>query len=187
MWNSLHGPLSFATAGKSPMRTTKTPRLARFSRRAWLAATGITLILFGWWFHCAYQLVVVSGDSMLPTLKSGDLLLVNKRAFEQVEPDRGDIVAARHAGGLVVKRVVGLPGEEVAVKRGRLYINGGRVNENHTIYPGYLNVGQGKLLPGDFATLGDNRAISSATAVHPIITQADILGKVVFVLQTSTL
>jgi signal peptidase I len=88
---------------------------------------------------------------------------------------------------LVVKRVVGLPGEEVAVKRGRLYINGRRVNENHTIYPGYLNVGQGKLLPGDFATLGDNRAVSPATAVHPIITQADILGKVVFVLQTKTL
>ncbi len=187
MGSTLYSRLSFATVGKSPMRTAKTPRPARFSRRAWLAATGLTLVLSAWWFHTAYQLAVVSGDSMLPTLKSGDLLLVDKHAFEQVEPDRGDIVVARHAGGLVVKRTVGLPGEKVGVKRGRLYINGGRVNEHHAIYPGYLNVGQGKLLPEDYATLGDNRAVSPATAVHPIITRADILGKVVFVLRTNTL
>lgn len=165
----------------------KTPRVAWFSCRAWLAATGTVLVLFGLWFRSAYQLGVVSGDSMLPTLTSGNLLLIDKRAYDQLEPDRGDMVIARYAGGLVVKRVVALSGEEVEVRQGRLYVNGRRVKENHAIYPGYLFVGKGKLLPGDFATLGDNRAVSPATAVHPIITKSDILGKVVFVLQMKTL
>jgi signal peptidase I len=123
---------------------------------------------------------------MLPTLTSGSLLLIDKRAYDQLEPDRGDVVIARYAGGLVVKRVVGLSGEEVEVRQGRLYVNGRRVKENHAVYPGYLFVGKGKLLPGDFATLGDNRAVSAATAVHPIITESDILGKVVFVLHMKT-
>ncbi|MGO8676735.1 MAG: hypothetical protein ACLQVX_12790 [Limisphaerales bacterium] len=76
----------------------------------------------------------------------------------------------------------GLSGEEVEVKRGRLYINGTRMKENHSINPGYLFVGEGTMLPKDYATLGDNRAVPPATAVHPIITKADLLGKVVSIL-----
>jgi signal peptidase I len=161
----------------------KTPRAAWSECRAWLATAGTVLVLFGLWFRSAYQLGVVSGDSMLPTLRSGSLLLIDKRAYEQVKPNRGDIVVARYAGGLVVKRVVGLPGEEVEVQRGRLYVNGTRVQESHAINPGDLFIGEGKMLPADFATLGDNRAVSPGTAVHPIITKADIVGKVVFILQ----
>jgi len=56
------------------------------------------------------------------------------------------------------------------------------MNEKHLIEPGGLDVGEGKLLAGDFATLGDNRAIAAALAVHPIVTKADILGKVVLAL-----
>jgi hypothetical protein len=67
-----------------------------------------------------------------------------------------------------------------------IYVNGRRVKENHAIYPGYLFVGKGMLFPGDFATLGDNRAVSPMKAVHPIIPKSDILGKVVFVLQMKT-
>jgi hypothetical protein len=43
-------------------------------------------------------------------------------------------------------------------------------------------VGEGKLFPEDFATLGDNRSVAPASAVHPIVTKADILGKVVLAL-----
>lgn len=165
----------------------KTPRFTWSSCRPWLVAIGTALILLGSLFHSTYRLVFVSGESMLPTLQSGNLLLVDKRAYDQVEPDRGDIVVARNAGDLIVKRVVGHSGEEVEVKHGRLYVNGARARENHAIYPGLLCVGPGKLLPGDFATLGDNRAVSPVTAVHPIITEADILGKVVLVIKTKLL
>jgi signal peptidase I len=143
---------------------------------------GIVLVAFGMLFRTHYSLVVVSGTSMLPTLKHGDVLVIDKRVYEYTRPDRGDIVVARYSGGLVVKRVVGLPGEQVALKDGQLYINGARMQELHLIEPGYLDVGEGRLFPEDFATLGDNRAVAPASAVHPIVTKADILGKVVFAL-----
>jgi signal peptidase I len=116
-----------------------------------------------------------------------NLLLIDKRAYDQLEPDRGEMVITRYTGDLIVKRVVGRSCEEVEVRQGRLYVNGRRVKENHAIYPGYLFVGKGKLFPGDFATLGDNRAVSPARAVHPSVNKSDILGKVVFVLKTKTL
>jgi len=161
----------------------KSPRATWFtSFRWWIAAGGLVLIALELQFHAHYRFAVVVGDSMLPTLKAGDLLLVDKRAYDQTEPHRGDIVVARYSAGLVVKRVVGLPWEEVELRYGRLYVNGALMKESHPIEPGYLSVEQGKLLDGDFATLGDNRAVPPALAVHPIVTKADILGKVVLAL-----
>lgn len=166
--------------GKSSM---KTPQEHGFFDRLWpLAAIGIALVVLGCVFRLHYKLVIVSGTSMVPTLEVGDVLLVDKRAYEKIEPDRGDIVVAKWSANLVVKRVVGLPGEEVGVKRGRLYINGGLVKDQHPIEPGYLDVEEGVLLPGDFATLGDNRSVAPASAVHPIVTKSDIVGKVVLIL-----
>ncbi len=122
---------------------------------------------------------------MLPTLKPGDVLLVDKRAYKRIEPGRGDIVVARYSGELVVKRVVGLPGEEVEVRNGKLYIDNRLMQEDHQVEQGTLCVEKGNLLEGDFATLGDNRAVSPASAIHPIVTKADILGKVVLALGKS--
>ena len=86
---------------------------------------------------------------------------------------------ARYSGELVVKRVVGLPGEEVEVRYGKLYINNRLMQEDHQVEQGTLSVEKGNLFEGDFATLGDNRAVSPASAIHPIVAKADILGKVV--------
>jgi signal peptidase I len=105
--------------------------------------------------------------------------MVDKRAYTLGGPARGDIVVAHYSGGLVVKRVVGLPGESVGIRKGRLFVNGVHMKEQHLIDPGYLDVGEGRLFPGDFATLGDNRAVAPAYAVNPIVNRSDILGKVV--------
>lgn len=165
---------------KNPtIRPLARPLVRRLSR---LAALGIILAAIGAGFSAHYKLVIVSGSSMLPTLSSRDLLVIDKRAYEKSQPDRGDIVVARGTASLVVKRVVGLPGEVVEVRTGRLYVNGSPMPEPHKIHPGYLEVEKGKLLPGDFATLGDNRAVARASAVHPIVTKDDILGKVVLAL-----
>jgi signal peptidase I len=115
---------------------------------------------------------------MRPTFKPGNLLVVDKNAYQAVEPSRGDIVVARYHNEFVVKRIVALPGEEVEVKKGMLYINGSPEPENHKIEPGSLDIGKGKLLAGDFATLGDNRSVPRAQAVHPIVSKKDIVGRV---------
>jgi signal peptidase I len=62
----------------------------------------------------------VASESMLPTLEAGDHLFVSKLAA----PRRGDIVVFEHAGARYVKRIVGLPGERVEVRSGRVFVNG---------------------------------------------------------------
>jgi signal peptidase I len=148
-------------------------------RRHWLAIAGIVSIPLLLVCHARFQLTIVAGDSMLPTLRSGDVLLLDRRAYQSTEPQRGDIVVARYSAKLIVKRIVGLPGEELEVREGTLYINGKPHREDYRTKEGLFDVAKGKLFDGDFATLGDNRAIPAALAVHPILSKPDILGRVV--------
>lgn len=127
-----------------------------------------------------FQLVLVKGVSMQPTFRTGDLLLVYKFAYRTTEPQRADIVVARYRNDLIVKRVVGLPGEEVAVQSGSLLINGLQNIEGHGIDPGELTIEKGKLLNGRFALLGDNRAVSVAEQIHAVVARSDMVGKVIY-------
>jgi signal peptidase I len=149
------------------------------SRRQWLLAgcgmIGLLLIL-----RSHFCLTMAVGQSMWPTFNTGELLLVDKRAYQNADPLRGDIVIARHRKELIVKRIMGLPGEEVAVKNGVLYINNSSVIEDHAIEWGFLNIGKGKLFEGKFAILGDNRALPQARTVHAVVSKDQIVGKVVF-------
>jgi len=126
-----------------------------------------------------YQFALVSGESMLPTLRPGQLLLVDRSAYRHVSPQLGDIVLAHYGSDLIVKRIVGLPGEELELKHGVLYINGTQEVETHSVMPGLLDVARGKLWTGDYATLGDNRSVPAAVAVHPVLSKSDIVGKVI--------
>ncbi len=149
-------------------------------RDCWLGLAGMVFISLVVLVRSHFQFTVVVGTSMLPTLKSGDFLLVDRQAYRDAEPQRGDIVLARDGKGCIVKRIVGLPSEEVEVREGILYINGTPRKEDYPVLQGRLDVGKGKLLERDFATLGDNRAVPPLTAVHPLVTKADIVGKVIF-------
>jgi len=126
-----------------------------------------------------YALTLVNGDSMRPTFRTGDLLLVDKWAYRRVPPQRGDIVTARYHHGLVVKRVIGLPGEEVEIRQGVLYVDGLPMPEPYHPSAGLLSIDPGRLFAGRFATLGDNRAQPLAIAVHPILSQPDLVGRVI--------
>src|ERR1041385_7267973 len=102
----------------------KNPRSTRLTALGRLALAGGMVVLLGVMFRAHYRFGIVVGDSMAPTLAAGDVLLVDKRAYDRAEPSRGDIVLVHSSKGFVVKRVVGLPGEEVEVRHGSLYING---------------------------------------------------------------
>jgi len=127
-----------------------------------------------------YSFALAVGSSMSPTLGSGDLLLISRKSYTELEPRRGDIVLARHDDELIVKRVVGLPGEEVEVKGAALYINGTLIPEGYTLTNSIqFDIAKGKLFSGRFPTLGDNRGIPPIQASHPIISKAQIVGKVI--------
>jgi signal peptidase I len=161
------------------MKRTFKHKSIKLRQSARLVAGGalIVLLLF---VETHFRLGLVLGRSMLPTFHTGDLLLVNKRAFDHADPQRGDIVLAKYHRQYVVKRIVGLPGEEVEVKRGTLYINGAPLAEYYRSQPGYCDIAGGRLLNGKFATLGDNRALPPGVGIHPIVTKDQIVGKVVF-------
>ena len=119
---------------------------------------------------------------------NGDLLLISRGHYSQAEPRRGDIVLARLDDELVVKRVVGLPGEEVEVKGAALYINGALIPERYTLTNSVqFDIAKGKLFPDRFATLGDNRGIPPIQSFHPIISKEQIVGKVILSITFSRL
>jgi signal peptidase I len=74
---------------------------------------------------------------------------------------------------------VGLPGEEVELRLGSLYVNQLPLAEDYGVEPGLLNLRRGRLLEDRYALLGDNRSVSSSVFVHAIVAKAQILGKVI--------
>jgi len=117
---------------------------------------------------------------MQPTFRTGNLALVYRGAYRTAEPRRADIVVARYRNDLILKRVVGLPGEEVEVRSGALLINGMPVVEGHRIEPGDLTIEKGKLFDGKYALLGDNRALPRSELIHAVVSKEDVVGKVIF-------
>jgi signal peptidase I len=146
---------------------------------------GLLLVAAALLFRQFFGFTVVSGDSMLPTLRPGDWLLYERGAYRDTLPLRGDIVIARHRNELIVKRIVGLPGEEIELRGGVLLVNGVELPEEWG-RSGKLDVASGRLGEGRYATLGDNRSQPPNETVHPIIGRTQIVGKVAFPIRLSS-
>lgn len=72
-------------------------------RLRWLLGAGAGLVALACLFHARYSLVLCLGDSMRPALGSQELLLVNRAAYRDTGPRRGDVVVARHFGEWLAK------------------------------------------------------------------------------------
>ena len=90
------------------------------------------------------------------------------------------MVVAKNHHELIVKRIVGLPGEEIEVKVGRIYINQTRLTEHYTVTPGTIQIGAGRLAEGKYALLGDNRSLLISQQIHAVVPKDQIVGKVVW-------
>jgi signal peptidase I len=146
--------------------------------------TGVVFIACLLLLQSQFRLVLVVGESMRPTLGHGDLLLADKRAYQGHAPERGDLVVVRHQQELIVKRIVGLPGEEVEVIDGILFINDRRLIERPGPKGDRLSIGRGRLAQDRFAVLGDNRGLLEGQTVHAIISMDDIIGQVIGTIPT---
>jgi signal peptidase I len=102
----------------------------------------------------------VNGDSMLPTLHHGERLLVDKISYRFVDPSRGEIIVFKNPSDTdeqFVKRVIGLPGDEIAIVQGVVYINGQPVEEDYTLAPARIGFTSQIVPEGTYFVLGDNR------------------------------
>ncbi|HEY68835.1 MAG: signal peptidase I [Chloroflexi bacterium] len=110
------------------------------------------------------QATQVLGQSMEPNLHTSQRVVVEKVTYRFVHgPRRGDIVVINLPGQteMLIKRVVGLPGETVEVRRGEVYIDGKRLDEPWKIKPGGGNYGPQIIPPLHVFVLGDNRGASN--------------------------
>ncbi len=126
-----------------------------------------------------FRLAIVLGESMRPTFKSGDLMVVDSKAFHSNPPREADVVLVLLHNGYVLKRIVGLPGQIVEVKSGLVYVDDVARVANYPVISGDMDIRPGLLAPGSYAILGDNRTLSSEPTVHAVITRNEIVGKVV--------
>ncbi|MHB9005189.1 MAG: signal peptidase I [Coriobacteriia bacterium] len=128
----------------------------------------------------------VHGPSMAPTLLPEDILLVT-RGYDS--PIRGDVVVVRSldpddAGELLVKRVIGIPGDEVSVVDGRALVNGESERGPYTVYvsAGDINVSLLTVPPGAVYVLGDNRPVSSDSRIFGPQPLDTVVGRVISII-----
>lgn len=132
------------------------------------------------------QPFVVEGSSMEPSLHEGQRLIVSKLSYRGRGPRRGDIVVFRYAANRrlrFIKRVIGLPGETVAIRDGRVMVNGRELVEDYLIDRTLGEFGPATVPRGRVFVLGDNRA-NSRDSRYPevgMIPYRDIVGKAVAV------
>lgn len=123
-----------------------------------------------------FQRSVVEGESMRPTLESGDNILVTRFSyFFRAEPKRYDIIVFTYdrANSVhYIKRVIGLPGETVQIKDGAVYINGEQLEDDVYGLASMTNAGIAAdpitLGDGEYFVLGDNRNESSDSRVADV-------------------
>ncbi|MEB3220923.1 MAG: signal peptidase I [Candidatus Sericytochromatia bacterium] len=139
----------------------------------------------------------IPSESMLPTLEVGDRLIVEKVSYRFEMPERGDIVvfepplaatAGLRTGNAFIKRVVGLPGERIDIRGGKVFIEGRPLDEPYILeaprYPDpdweLLDM-PGGLIPADAVfVMGDNRNNSQDSHVWGPLPIANIIGQTVF-------
>jgi len=134
--------------------------------------------------------LMVRGESMLPTFRSGNLVIVERLSYVGNRSIiRGDMVAARFpadpSGTRLIKRVVGLPGERIVAAGGQILINSEPLVENQTIIlgaPSYVEAAEVTLKEGEYFLVGDNRPQSSDSRLWGPVQRQDILGRVSFVI-----
>lgn len=127
----------------------------------------------------------VQGTSMQPLLADGERIIVNKFIYRFHPVERGDVVVfwyPREPQISFIKRVAGLPGDVVELRRGALYVNGQRINERYlsSEYRDVDNFGPTEVKKGFYFVLGDHRNSSNDSRTWGEVPEKYIYGKAVY-------
>jgi signal peptidase I len=135
----------------------------------WILLLGAVLLL------SPFRLVRVVGLSMLPTLRPGEALLVDRWYYRLTGVFRNDLVVMRHGDEFWIKRVVGLPGDQIAL----VYGPDGTIDGVLNLHSGLTPPPGARFItvpPGCLFILGDNMAISQDSRVAGPLPLTDLVG-----------
>jgi len=166
---------------KPPQKTTENPWLEG------LKTIGLSAVLaFGIRTFVAEARYIPSG-SMLPTLQINDRLIVDKLGYHFKSPERGDVVVFSPTDTLekqnfhdaFIKRVIGLPGDKVEVKGGRVFINDQALRENYIAEDPQYQYGPVTVPQDAYLVLGDNRNNSYDSHYWGFVPRDRIIGQAI--------
>ena len=138
-----------------------------------------------------FNLSMVKGESMEPTLEASERLFINKLVYRFADPGRGDVIVLKDPSNgpdkkeFLVKRIVGLPGDTVEVKGHILYVNGVAQEESYTDVPiEDPDFAPLTLEEGSYFVMGDNRHLrkSKDSREFGSVKESDIVGRAEFIL-----
>lgn len=170
------------------------PKASSFSLFVWDLVKVFVISLLIIWPIRAFvaQPFIVSGTSMEPNFHNGEYLIVNELDYSMHQPQRGDIIVfkyPRDTKEYFIKRIIGLPGEEVRIGDGTVTI----INKEHPqgfvlkeyylpqndlTFPGAAEDSDVKLGASEYFVMGDNRLASSDSRFWGPVPASDIVGKV---------
>lgn len=138
-----------------------------------------------------FQPFIVKGDSMVPNFHSGDYLIVDEISYRFSNPARGDVVVFRYPldeSERFIKRIIGLPGETVEVKDGKITItsqdgNYASILNEKSYLPDLLSTDGAKkitLKTDEYFVLGDNRQFSYDSRSWGVLPKDELIGKAAF-------
>jgi signal peptidase I len=158
----------------------------RGAMHSWLRDLVISVVVSAFIIIFLYQPVRVEGTSMLPVLEDQDRLFINKMAYRVGEIHRGDVVVFLyphdHAKSYI-KRVIALPGDELRIDHGQVFVNGRKVIEQYVPARFSDDRSQPEMaVPAhEYFVMGDHRSISSDSRDFGPVDRDLIYGKAAFV------
>jgi signal peptidase I len=162
-------------APTAPARSPLRPRRRRGVRLALLALLVLSAVQ-----QACVTSYLVAGNSMLPAFHNGDRVVVARMPAGLGDPGRGDTVIAEVNGEIVIKRVMGLPGETVQIGHGQVLCGGQAVEDP---VPSVFRDGQDmspiRLGPDEYFLMGDHRRVSIDSREFGPVRRSRILGTVI--------
>jgi signal peptidase I len=139
-------------------------------------------LVFGFVRPFVMEAFWIPSASMIPTLQIGDRVLVNKFIYRFTEPERGDIIVFQSVDSSnedLIKRVVGLPGDKIAVRSGKLFVNGEPQKEPYTNkkLPDRSFFAKTTVPKDHVFVMGDNRGNSADSRVFGPLPEKNIEGE----------